>query len=177
VKGVSKIALGTILVIGLAIWLFYPKESAKDLIPKPTGHIPSQEEIRKSQPPQQLFGESILAGYGSGSPENDLRQMHALVQNYRLLAKGMDARHFASNESVASVFRGENRIALQALPIDHRVFNNDGLIVDRWGSPLHFHLESAQKVSIYSAGPDTTLGTDDDYSFVSGIAKQGSAEF
>ncbi|MCZ6671890.1 MAG: hypothetical protein O7C75_03020 [Verrucomicrobia bacterium] len=41
---------------------------------------------------------------------------------------------------MAATFRGEQRIALQTLPQDHRIFNDEGLIIDRWGTPLFFHL-------------------------------------
>ena len=123
------------------------------------------------------FGEALLEGYGSGSPENDLRKMHSLMQNYRVLAKSLEARHFSSNADFAAALRGEKRVALAALPNDHSIFNEEGLVVDRWRTPLFFHMESAQKVSIHSAGPDTILGTEDDYSLIDGTASQSNADF
>lgn len=173
----SKIALGITIFLGISVWFFYQKESSDTAIPYTPGPIPDRQEQIESHSRSQLFGESILEGYGSGTPENDLRKLNTLLQNYRLLAKGMDARHFAANETFSSVLRGENLIALQALPKDHPIFSSEGLIIDRWGHPIHFHLESAQNVGIYSTGPDAILGTQDDYSLVEGIAKQGTAEF
>lgn len=99
------------------------------------------------------------------------------MANYRVLAKGMDARHFSSNAELSSTLRGEKRIALKALPEDHSIFNNDGLIVDRWDTPLFFHLEATDKLSIYSAGPDKEMGTEDDYSLIGGVTTQGKTEF
>ncbi|MCB1121103.1 MAG: hypothetical protein KJT03_06120 [Verrucomicrobiae bacterium] len=129
------------------------------------------------QPKPTLFGEKLLENYGRGSPEQDLLLMDGLIRNYRILAKGMDARHFSSNEAIASTLRGEQSIALKALPADHRIFDSNGFIIDRWGTSLFFHLESKDHISIYSSGPDKELGTDDDYLLIGGVPKQGKAEF
>lgn len=171
-----------LIALGVAIWLLSIEQPASKDQPPPktfSEKDPLSKDFMEARPAssEKFFGEGILEGYGFGKPENDLRKMHALVQNHRLLAKGLDARHFAANADVAATFRGENKIALQALPKDHRVFNSEGLLVDRWSTPLFIHLQSADTVGIYSAGPDKILGTEDDYSMESGIVRQKAAEF
>ena len=171
-----------LLIIATAIYISldlpknqetFSSQSDSSSVEKPT---PEQRRSTETAPPP-LFGESLVLGYGQGDPTADLRKIEAVISNYRLLAKGMDARHFSSNAELAATLRGEKRISLEALPTDHPIFNDDGLIIDRWDTALFFHLESADKLSIFSAGPDKKLGTEDDYSLIGGVAEQKKAEF
>ena len=165
----------------ICVWLSKPDpdSQSEDTITETTAPPPpTKEQIESTRTPSRpLFGENLLLGYGSGDPTADLRKVQTLISNYRILAKDMDARHFSSNADVAAALRGEKRIALPALPKDHSIFNAEGLIIDRWETPLFFHLESADRVGIYSAGPDKEMGTEDDYSLVGGVAQQGKPEF
>lgn len=170
------------LVASTAIYFWVNRSesepSTDDPASTPTAPLPTREQTQSTiQPPGPLFGERLLFGYGTGDPANDLEKVGSLIANYRVLAKGMDARHFASNDSLAAALRGEQRIALVALPQNHPIFNDEGLIVDRWDTPLFFHLEAADDLSIYSAGPDKEMGTADDYRLEDGRTQQGKAEF
>ena len=45
---------------------------------------------------------------------------------------------------------------------DHPVFSADGLLSDRWGSPLVVHPEAWKQLELRSAGPDKLPFTEDD---------------
>ena len=176
-KQLWSITPAAILILALCVWTPTkpePKQNRSDVAER---HIPDQ--VRKTKPTvrQGLFGDSILEPYGYGSPEDDLKLVAHLIINYRLLAKGLDARHFSSNEAVGDTLRGKGSIPIEAVSAHHRLFDTDGLIVDRWNTPLMFHLVSSEDVNIYSHGPDKILGTDDDLSLETGRVQRGAAAF
>ncbi|MDA1067417.1 MAG: hypothetical protein O3C43_13035 [Verrucomicrobia bacterium] len=182
-KGNWKFGLLILGCVAIAYWFLQTRNRDQEVeqpeVPS-SASGPTEEQrgsALKVPAPSNFMGVAILEGYGSGKPENDLQKVNSLIGNYRTLAKGMDARNFSSNADVAAALRGEKHIALAVLPKDHKLFNEEGLIVDRWGSPLFFHLISAEKVAIYSAGPDKVLGTEDDFSMVGGIVTRTAEEF
>lgn len=179
-KTVWAITVPVILLVAAVIWItIQPKDESDFKEPThPTNYFFPDDLHQPDAPTQSdLFGDELLERYGSGSPEDDLRLINHLVQNYRLLAKGLDSRHFSSNEAIGNTLRGNQSIALQAVSQDHRIFNSEGLLTDRWGSALFFHAVSASVIDVYSAGPDKTFGTSDDYFTESGRVKTGPATF
>ena len=54
------------------------------------------------------------------------------------------------------------RSKLRFLPDAHRCFNAQGQIVDRWLTPLFFHVVERSRIDIRSAGPDRRMWTEDD---------------
>ncbi len=165
---------------GITIYFSIDQQETIDREPQRTtsAPLPTPKQVQSTMEPKEpLFGEILLQGYGRGDPTGDLRKVESLIANFRILAKGMDARHFASNANLSASLRGEGRIAIIALPEDHSLFNAEGLLTDRWKTPLFFHMEAADKIDIYSAGPDKEMGTEDDYCLIDGVAQQQKAEF
>ncbi|MEQ1853588.1 MAG: hypothetical protein ABMA01_18575 [Chthoniobacteraceae bacterium] len=114
--------------------------------------------------PTPLFGERILEHYADPSrpPDEDLQAMARTLENFALLVKGDNPLPLGANEEIAAALRGKNRGELRSLPDDHRAFNSQGQLVDRWGSPLYFHAQSRDRLEIRSAGPDRQMWTADD---------------
>ena len=106
---------------------------------------------------------AALARYAAPDtdPRDDLRAVASVLDTFRLLAKG-DALPLGSNEEISAALRGESRAKLALLPRDHPAFDKSGRLVDRWGTPLFFHAQSAKEIEIRSAGPDREMGTTDD---------------
>jgi hypothetical protein len=117
--------------------------------------------IASSPPP---FAESILTRYADAArpPEEDLHDLARMLGNFALLVKGDDPLPLGANEEIAAALRGKNRAQLRALPDDHRAFNAQGQLVDRWGTPLYFHAESRDRLDVRSAGSDRKMWTADD---------------
>lgn len=117
---------------------------------------------RQTRPP--LPGELILKNYGSASvrPQDDLTMLANALGNLALLVKGSDPYRLGANEEFAAALRGKNRTQLRFLPDEHKAFNARGQLVDRWNTPLFFHVIAHDRIDIRSAGPDGKMWTDDD---------------
>jgi hypothetical protein len=66
------------------------------------------------------------------------------------------------NADLAAALRGENPNKEIFLPADHPLFSADGLLLDRWNTPLIVHPEAWRELELRSAGPDKTPYTADD---------------
>jgi hypothetical protein len=95
-------------------------------------------------------------------PERDVQILHRLTGTLLSALKGSARPPLGLNEDFARALRGENRLHLVLLPAGHPAFAADGRLVDRWGTPYHFHPVSSDWVEIRSAGPDRRLFTGDD---------------
>jgi|JI6StandDraft_1071083.scaffolds.fasta_scaffold02472_14 hypothetical protein len=115
-------------------------------------------------PSAPLPGEQILANYASPSsrPEDDLSMMAHAFSNLTLLIKGDAPFRMGANEEFAAALLGKNRDQLRFLPDVHRCLNAQGQLVDRWMTPLFFHVHERSRIDIRSAGPDRQMWTADD---------------
>ena len=66
------------------------------------------------------------------------------------------------NDDLVAALRGRNQKTLAYLPSDHSALDQQGQLLDRWGTPYHFHTLSGTHMEIRSAGPDHALWTKDD---------------
>lgn len=71
-----------------------------------------------------------------------------------------------TNAEITAALAGKNPLRLALVPADHPAINQEGELVDRWGTPFFFHAESATRMEIRSAGPDRKMWTEDDVAFV-----------
>jgi hypothetical protein len=115
-------------------------------------------------PADPLPGEVILKDYAlpSTRPEDDLSSMAHAFSNLTLLIKGDAPFRMGANEEFAAALRGKNRDHLRFLPDTHPCFNAQGQIVDRWQTPLFFHVTDRARIDLRSAGPDHQMWTEDD---------------
>ena len=167
---------GLIILAGLLVWL---------LVRRPTTSVPVQPPAVPEAPPgtpgirvtttpvlqgpdpgtlRPTIGEEMLRDYGSTSttPINDLKLLGALINNMGLLVKNLYERPMSGNEDWASALRGLNPGHQRFLPDNYRIFNADGLLVDRWGTALFLHPVGQKLFDIRSAGPDRKMWTADD---------------
>ena len=126
----------------------------------PAIQVASQRPVMEKPP----AGEAILQGYATASTtvQQDLTLISHLLGNFALLVKGDDPLPLGANEEIAAALRGRNRSQLCFVPETSTMFNTQGQIVDRWGTPLYFHAVSRDRVEIRSAGADKTMWTADD---------------
>lgn len=115
-------------------------------------------------PTAPLPGEVILKGYAqpTSRPEDDLGSMAHAFNNLLLLVKGDSPFRMGANEEFAAALRGRNRDQLRFLPDSHPCFNAQGQLIDRWGTPLFFHVKDRSRIDLRSAGPDRQMWTADD---------------
>ena len=66
------------------------------------------------------------------------------------------------NASLVRLVSRDSPGGFQLLPTQHARYNQDGALVDAWGTPYFFHHLSRTAIEIRSAGPDKLLYTPDD---------------
>lgn len=159
-----------LLPVLLAGWFFWGRRPLPVPLPLPA---PTKIEI----PATPLIGESILRDYArpDRTIREDLSSMHELLTNFQTLVKHPDALPLGANAEIAAALRGQGRHNREAFLKDaHPAFNSAGEFIDRWGTPLVFHAESRDRVSIRSAGPDGLVWTEDDLTRgTDGVFRQG----
>ncbi len=158
-----------LILVGSAYFLL--RSLDKPPAPVPETKAPSlssspESSVPPSPPPtdETAIGMEILQDYATerSDARHDLELMDRLLGSYRTLVKGDDPLNFASNATIAESIRGKNPAHMAFLPERHRAFNEAGEIVDRWKTPLFFHVLSQDQIEIRSAGPDKQMWTDDD---------------
>ncbi|WP_193211799.1 hypothetical protein [Luteolibacter marinus] len=146
--------------IGLVTWTFLSTDQEKE---------PLRSSMPASPPPVQtpanpVPGDLLLAGYAdpATAPIEDLRKIHRVVAGYFTVIKDGSRFPIGGNADLAAALRGENANREVFVRGDSPVFSGDGLLVDRWGSPLVVHPEAWRQLAIRSAGPDRRAYTADD---------------
>ncbi len=112
----------------------------------------------------ELPGDEILKDYAKSAtrPEDDLSSLAHAFSNLMLLVKGDAPFRMGANEEFAAALLGKNATATVFLAQPHACLNAQGQLVDRWQTPLFFHVRDATRIDIRSAGPDRVMWTADD---------------
>lgn len=154
-----------LLVCFIVVGWFLSQETSGPRVHK-TSRNPSAIQVASQRPvvEKSPAGEAILRGYATADTtvQQDLTLVSHLLENFALLVKGDDPLPLGANEEIADALRGRNRTQLRFVPETSPIFNAQGQIVDRWGTPLYFHAVSHDRVDIRSAGPDKVMWTPDD---------------
>lgn len=154
------ILTGVALIAG--VWLFLRTESGKPVAkPQPS---PSRSETKAPGPSAPVPGDALLAGYGDPStpPMEDMKKIHRVVTGYFSVIKDASRFPIGGNGDLAAALRGENPNREVFVKPGHRIFSQDGLLIDRWGSPLIVHPEAWKQLELRSAGPDRVPYNEDD---------------
>ena len=93
------------------------------------------------------------------SGEDDLQLLDTLLLTYRQAVRDNPT---GENYEIVEALTGSNQKSVAVIPLDHSSISSDGELLDRWGSPYHFHSISSQVMEIRSAGPDGKLWSSDD---------------
>ncbi len=157
-------------ICGLVLYLLFLKaaqssgEMLCDGVQVGMSRIDEASDAIRQKSSGSLPGEHILNNYASPSsrPEDDLQVMAHVFSNLRLLVKGDEPFRMGANEEFAAALMGQNAAKEVFLRAPHACLNAKGQLVDRWGSPLFFHVRDRDRIDIRSAGPDREMWTADD---------------
>lgn len=133
--------------------------------PSPARQAPAPAQAAEPETSRlTTAAESLLAGYAdpASPPLDDLKKIHRVATGYFSVVKDSAKHPIGGNADLAAALRGENSNREVFLPADHPVFSADGLLLDRWGSPLVVHPQAWRELELRSAGPDRQPYTDDD---------------
>jgi hypothetical protein len=153
-----------LLLIAVAIvlgWRFTHKTPPSPS-PDTAGTTMSQLDPKPASPP--TAAETLLEGYGNSStpPIEDLRKIHRVVTGYFSLVKDPGRNPIGGIADLSAALRGENPNREVFVREGNPIFTSDGLLKDRWGSPLIVHPEAWRQLELRSAGPDKRPYTEDD---------------
>jgi hypothetical protein len=153
------LAAGSFGLAAIAMWLWL-RHTSKVASPAlaPTY---SQPIVRAPEP---TAPERLLEGYADPAtpPIEDLRKLHRVLTGYFSVIKDASRNPIGGNADLAAALRGENPNRTVFVHPGHEVFSPDGLLRDRWDTPLVVHPEGWRRIELRSAGPDKTPYTDDD---------------
>ncbi len=152
------LALAIAAAVLLALWHSRTPSS-------PASQAPAPDRAAVPETPRvATAAESLLAGYAdpASPPLDDLKKIHRVVTGYFSVVKDSAKHPIGGNADLAAALRGENPNREIFLPADHPVFSADGLLLDRWGSPLVVHPQAWRELELRSAGPDRRPYSDDD---------------
>lgn len=152
--------LAVLLLAGLVWWLWPDSTEVVAAPPKPEA----------SPPVVEVGGLTVLRDsdfdrhYGApdGTVTADLEAVAAIWEAALLLVKDFDRYPLPDNAAITAFLQGKNPHRVAWIRPGHPSVGADGELLDRWGSPLFFHRESARKTGYRSAGPDRVMWTGDD---------------
>lgn len=158
----AAVALALLVLVG---WLLRdrtqpPAKSSPSSAPSSS----NRNQDTRPLPAGPVPGDALLEHYGDPSmpPIEDVRAIHKIMGGYFSVIKDASRFPIGGNADLAAALRGENPNREVFVRPDSRVFNPEGLLIDRWGSPLVVHPEGWRRIEIRSAGPDKTAYTGDD---------------
>ncbi|MEM9283248.1 MAG: hypothetical protein AAGA96_15605 [Verrucomicrobiota bacterium] len=93
-------------------------------------------------------------------PESDLEAVDQVIQFHAQLFKTVPSG--GENVDIMRKLTGGNERRVALIDPDCPHLNERGELVDRWGTPFHFHQLSSKELEIRSAGEDRALYTEDD---------------
>jgi hypothetical protein len=98
----------------------------------------------------------------ANTPKRDLAVLSGLLNEFTTCLKLRYLPPLGDNEDITAALTGRNRLQYVVIPPGHPALDGKGHLVDRWGTPYHFHARSAETFDLRSAGPDRVLFTGDD---------------
>jgi hypothetical protein len=104
----------------------------------------------------------FFQGFGGAQqrPMEDNRAVIRVLNAYRERFGGFPAGE--ENRHIVNALAGNNPKGIAFLDRSTAPLNQQGEMVDRWGSPYFFHFIDREWIEIRSAGPDLEMFTDDD---------------
>lgn len=92
-------------------------------------------------------------------PQTDIRVIeHLLNQVHTVFHELPTGEH----DEIVAFLRGANPRETQYIADDDPNLNDEGKIIDRWGTPYFFHTLSRHRIEVRSAGPDQLHWSEDD---------------
>lgn len=172
-----------LLILGVLAAIIVPRCVKRDAPPPPPGQpgqVPAPSPAPRPRPPESLhsparpafapvapsdtYPRSPLAD-SLNSPtttaHDDLAALDRILALYRERFGAFPA--FEINAQLVNALAGANPHRIALLPRDASAISPDtGQLLDRWGSPYHFHAISRDTLEVRGAGPDRILHTADD---------------
>lgn len=154
-----------VLLLGLGLWFSLRRGDTSKSPPPPP---PPTNEIKSGLSPSERShitgGHPLAAELNAreNPPQRDLEILRELLLAFTTTLKAGNLPPLGDNVDITRALTGNNRRKLVVIPQTHPSLDAQGRLLDRWGTPFHFHARSADSFDLRSAGPDKVLFTADD---------------
>ncbi len=126
-------------------------------IPKPKA--PSTPTVAETQTSSTEINALAQLNNAATDPQTDIRIIeHLLNQVHTVFHELPTGEH----DEIVAFLRGANPREIQYIADDDPNLNDQGKIIDRWGTPYFFHTLSRHRIEVRSAGPDQLHWSEDD---------------
>ena len=114
----------------------------------------------------QLSEEALFLDNPSLSSEVAMETLYSLLSSLRTTANKGDYPA-GLNVEITNALLGDNPRKVGVIPMDTPRINENGELVDEYGTPFFFHSPTSAELTITSAGPDRLMHTEDDIRYPS----------
>lgn len=152
------VAVVILLAAAIAAWWLRPKARG----PAPAENAPVGPAIvaaKREEPAYSPVSDELHAA--DRDEAHDLAVLRDLLGQLTTALRLSERPPLGDNADIAAALTGRNRRRIVFVPPTHPALR-DGLLVDRHGTPYHFHARSADAIDVRSAGADRVLFTEDD---------------
>lgn len=151
-----------------------PSDSSKISLARPasfeqaTALTQKSESLSKPPPAQtQSVVKTTAAALSAPDPDPSGLPPETVLENVRSAFRNYAARFggnpVGTNPEITAALNGGNSGQVQFVNTDDGLrVNEDGELIDSWGTPYFFHQLSGTEMEIHSAGPDRRMWTADD---------------
>jgi hypothetical protein len=162
----ARRGLGAVLALllgvgaGVAWWRAVERELAPlaDAVPVVVARAPESATGGVEPSYSPLADELHAEGFDAA---HDGEVLSGLIAQFTTTLRLGERPPLGDNADITAALTGANRRRLVFIPSLHSALS-DGLLVDRWGTPYHFHARAADVIDVRSAGADRVLFTADD---------------
>ena len=165
IRGIAFFAVFAII----ALWLFENSGSDEKVHSRPNSDTVRRAEVERAGrilPKGTAWNQNseFSMNYGSDETtvEEDLEILEGIFNHVTILIKDFPTLFLADNRDFTRLLIGNNRQKFAWIHPGHSGVSDEGELLDRWGTPLFFHRESAMGTVIRSAGVDRQMWTADD---------------
>lgn len=96
------------------------------------------------------------------TPDPAREAAESIALNLRSFGQRFGGNPVGTNAEIVKTLNGGNPQGVRYLPQEFLRLNEQGELLDSFGTPYFFHQISSQEMEVRSAGPDKTLWTQDD---------------
>jgi hypothetical protein len=155
---------GLFAVIAVTLWMVTDVPAPVSTPAHPGAEAPPAAAPEPAQPVAVAMPEPDLPPpiqRPSVSPEalKEMDDVQFMLRDYRTKLGGNPE---GTNAEIMKEISGGNRAQAKFGPLDGQKLNDQGELIDRWGSAYFFHQLSMNQTELRSAGPDRTMWTTDD---------------
>lgn len=133
-------------------------------VPVVPSELPRPVEKEEKPVPTVVAQPEMVPGPKNPLPRDDpaKEEAESIALNIRQFRLRFGGNPVGTNAEIVKELDGGNAKSARYLPQELKRLNEQGELMDSWGTPYFFHQLSAEEMETRSAGPDKAFWTSDD---------------